>query len=128
MISKFQDGEEEHQINHKDDSLEDQNHHFDKEITDAKKRRKLKERPSKKGDVRVESKTDSNPDRTQNHHQRYHQFSESKSFSYGNSVFVVNADIFDNIIQDIKYAIFTHEFSNILTLLISIRRMKIGLE
>ena len=97
MISKFQDGDEEHQINHKDDSLEDQNHHFDKEITDAKKRRKLKERPSKKGDVRVESKTDSNPDRTQNHHQRYHQFSESKSFSYGNSVFVVNADIFDNI-------------------------------
>ena len=92
MNSKFEDGQEEHQIDLEYDSLEDQKHHFDKEIMDAKKRRKLNENLSKEDYVRAESKIDSNPARTQNHQQRYRQFSESKLFNNGNSIFGANAD------------------------------------
>ena len=93
MISKFEDGEEEYQINLEDDSLEDQKYHLDKEIMDAKKRRKTNESLSKEDYVRVESKIDSNPAWTQNHQQRYRQFSESKLFNNGNSILSANSDI-----------------------------------
>ena len=93
MISKFEDGEEEYQINLEDDSLEDQKHHFDKEIMDAKKRRKTNKSLWKEDYVRAESRIDSNSARTQSHQQRYRQFSESKLFNNGISVFGASADI-----------------------------------